>query len=134
MTDAVAGGTRGEPSIPLPNSRALRLAGPEWQCREMIKHIVFWKLKDEADGRTRAENARKLKQDLESLRGAIPGVQVVEVGLNVNTSDAAYDVALYSVFSDQAALDSYQRHPKHQEIVAFLAKVRSARVLVDYQA
>lgn len=99
----------------------------------MIKHIVFWKLKDEADGRTRAENVRKLKQDLESLGGAIPGVQVVEVGLNMNTSDAAYDVALYSVFSDQAALDAYQRHPRHQEIVAFLAKVRSARAVVDYQ-
>ena len=111
----------------------LRDPAGEWQCLAMLKHIVFWKLKDEADGRSRAENARKLKQDLESLRGAVPGVHALEVGLNVKPSDASYDVALYSVFSDQAALDAYQRHPKHQEIVAFLGRVRSARALVDYE-
>ena len=31
----------------------------------MIKHIVFWKLKDEAEGGTKAENIAKIKSMLE---------------------------------------------------------------------
>jgi hypothetical protein len=100
----------------------------------MLTHIVLWRLKDEADGRSKAQIAAKLKEDLEALRGAVPGAQTLEVGLDVNRSDAAWDVALYSVFSDAAALDAYQRHPKHQEVVKFLAGVRTARAVVDYQS
>jgi hypothetical protein len=100
----------------------------------MLTHIVFWKLKDEADGHSKAEIASRLKHDLEALRGAVPGVRAIEVGIDVNRSEAAYDVALYSVFSDAAALEAYQRHPKHQEIVKFLAGVRTARAVVDYES
>ena len=41
----------------------------------MIKHIVMWRLKDKAD-------AAGIKQQLESMRGKIPGLLALEVGVN----------------------------------------------------
>ena len=100
----------------------------------MLKHIVFWRLKDQAEGATRAENGAQIKLRLEALRGKIPGLLKLEVGIDVERSPAAYDVALYSEFTDQAALDAYQKHPDHVAAAAFIGKVRSERVVVDYLA
>ena len=35
----------------------------------MVRHIVWWTLKPEAEGRTAAENAKLIKQRLEALMG-----------------------------------------------------------------
>jgi quinol monooxygenase YgiN len=100
----------------------------------MVKHIVMWKLAEQAEGRDRAGNAARIKAELEALRGRIPGLLAIEVGVNVDRSDAAYDLVLYSEFTDEAALQAYQVHPEHQKVAAFIGKVRTARVLVDYVA
>ena len=50
----------------------------------MIRHIVFWKLKDTAEGKTKQENAEHIKKSLESLKGIIPGMIDAEVGINEN--------------------------------------------------
>ncbi|HEY3596095.1 MAG TPA: Dabb family protein, partial [Paraburkholderia sp.] len=47
----------------------------------MIRHIVMWKLKDHAEGATRAQNALKLKAKLEACRAIVPGILHLEVGL-----------------------------------------------------
>ena len=98
----------------------------------MVKHIVCFKLKDHAEGATRAENARMLKGRVEAMRGKIPGMVELEVGLNFEPSDAAYDLVLYSVFESRAALAAYQVHPEHLAVVQILRRVRDARVVVDY--
>ena len=51
----------------------------------MIRHIVIWNLKESACGNSRSENARLLKQKLEALAGRIPGLERIEVGININT-------------------------------------------------
>ena len=99
----------------------------------MVKHIVLFKLKDHAEGATKAENARLVKQKVEALRGTVAGVVALEVGLNFEPSEAAYDLALYSVFESRAALDAYQVHPAHRVVAEFLGRVRAARVVVDYE-
>ncbi|HEX9048919.1 MAG TPA: Dabb family protein [Anaeromyxobacter sp.] len=98
----------------------------------MMKHIVMWKLKDHAVGRDRAANAARMKAELESLLGRIPGLLHLEVGLNVEPSDAAFDVVLYSEFEDADALTAYQTHPEHARVAEFIGRVRAERVLVDY--
>jgi hypothetical protein len=40
----------------------------------MIKHIVMWKLKDEAEGADRATNAARMKEKLDACRGLVPGI------------------------------------------------------------
>ena len=36
----------------------------------MVRHIVMWTLKDEAEGQTAKENGAKMKEILEALKGA----------------------------------------------------------------
>jgi quinol monooxygenase YgiN len=99
----------------------------------MIKHIVCWTLKENAEGRTKAENAVVMKNLLEGIKGIVPGMIHYEVGLNFNTSDAAFDVALYSEFENRDALDAYQIHPEHLRVVKELGKIRDKRIIADYE-
>jgi len=98
----------------------------------MVKHIVCFKLKDHAEGATKAENARLLKTRIEAMRGAIPGLLELEVGLNFEPSEAAYDLVLYAVLESRAALAAYQVHPAHLAAVDVIRRVRDARIVVDY--
>ena len=99
----------------------------------MVKHIVMWKLLDHAEGATKKENAVRLKEKLEALKDKISVIQSIEVGLNFNTTEAAFDVALYSEFQSQQDLQTYQKHPEHVRVAALVNKVRLERAVVDYE-
>ncbi len=99
----------------------------------MVKHIVFFRLKAQANGASKSENARIIKERLEGLRGRIPGLRHLEVGLNFAAGDAAWDIALYSELESREALERYQSHPEHQKIGEFIGQVRESRALVDYE-
>jgi heme-degrading monooxygenase HmoA len=100
----------------------------------VIKHIVMWKLKDHAEGADRAANAAKMKALLEDCRDVVPGIVAFEVALAQPGLEATYDVVLYSVFADTAALDAYQHHPKHAAVKPFIGAVRLERQCMDYEA
>ena len=99
----------------------------------MIKHIVMWKLKDEAEGNSKEENAKIIKNSIEDLKEKINEIVDIEVGIDVNKSDQAYDVVLYSTFNSLEDLDSYQKNPDHVKASSFVKKVASSRVVVDYE-
>jgi heme-degrading monooxygenase HmoA len=100
----------------------------------MIKHIVMWKLKDQAEGAGRAANAAKMKSLLDGCRDIVPGIVEFEVALAQPGLEATYDVVLYSVFADKAALDAYQDHPEHVAVKPFIGAVRLERQCMDYEA
>lgn len=99
----------------------------------MIKHIVMWKLQDEAEGNSKAENAKIIKDSLENLKGKIKEIIDLEVGIDVNKSEQAYDVVLYSTFNSLEDLNSYQKNPDHVKAGSFVKKVANSRVVVDYE-
>ncbi len=99
----------------------------------MIKHIVLWKLKENAEGKSKKENALQIKKILEDLKNVIPQITELEVGINFNDSTAAYDVALYSIFQTVKDLDTYQNHPDHVKAADVIGKLREERVVVDYE-
>jgi len=99
----------------------------------MLVHIVFWRLAEAADGKTREAIAVELKRRFDALRGVIPGMTRCDAGIDVSHGLESSHVALYSEFESRAALDAYQAHPAHQEIVAFLKTVRTERRVVDYE-
>lgn len=99
----------------------------------MIKHIVMWKLKEHAEGAGREQDIARMKRELEALKTKIPQVRHIEVGMNIITSDAAYDVALYSEFANEQDLNIYLKHPEHLRIAEFVGKIRESRVVVDYK-
>lgn len=97
----------------------------------MIKHIVMWNVR----GATPAEKAQgiaRLKHSFESLRGRIPGLLHLEIGVDSSRIDYACDVVLYSEFESQAALEAYAEHPEHLRVKREVGDLRVARHQVDY--
>ncbi len=98
----------------------------------MLKHIVMWQFKDEAEGRTKTENLLHVKKLLDALPAVIPFIRKLEVGLNEYPSSMASDMVLVTEFDSKADLDLYAVHPEHVKISEYIGKVRSARSVVDY--
>ncbi|MDR3652819.1 MAG: Dabb family protein [Paludibacter sp.] len=100
----------------------------------MIKHIVFFELAERAEGKSKVENAEKIKSELENLRNLIPEIKKIEVGINCpNAPKTNFDIALYSEFESFETLDTYQEHPEHKKVAAYIGKVRISRAAVDYE-
>lgn len=97
----------------------------------MIRHVVTWKFKDEAEGRAKSDNLRLAREALLLLPSKIPGIVEWEVGENVVEGSDAYDLVLVSLFKDLDCLMAYQSHPEHVKVVGFLRKVRLFRTVVD---
>lgn len=97
----------------------------------MIRHLVMWDVR----GATRAEkdaSIARLRHSFESLRGRIPGLLRLEIGVDTSRADYACDVVLFSEFASQAALDAYGTHPEHLRVKQELGDLRIARHQVDY--
>ncbi len=99
----------------------------------MIKHIVMWKLKEQAEGADRAANAREMKRRLDACANIVPGIHAFEVALAQPGLEATYDVVLYSVFENKEALEAYAQHPTHQALMPFFKAVRDERQCMDYE-
>lgn len=98
----------------------------------MLKHIVMWKLKDQAEGADRATNAAEMKRRLDECAHIVPGMHAFEVTVAQPGLETTYDVVLYSEFEDKAALDAYAQHPTHKALVPFIGAIRSERQCMDY--
>ena len=98
----------------------------------MVRHIVMWTLKEEAEGKTAAENGARMKEILEALKGRIEGLRHIEVSTQIVAADPECHVVLCSEHDDVDALNFYQTHPEHQACVAFVKKVVSSRKALDY--
>ena len=98
----------------------------------MVKHIVFWKMKEMAAPQ-REQALRDIKAGFEALRGVIPGLLSIEVGVDFLKSAESADFALFCEFESRAALDAYQAHPAHQAMVPMVRDVKLERRVVDYE-
>jgi hypothetical protein len=97
----------------------------------MIKHIVMWKVRGETP-QQKADGIALLQRGFESLRGRIPGLLHLEIGVDSSRVDYACDVVLYTEFESQAALDAYGTHPEHLRVKREVGDLRIARHQVDY--
>jgi len=98
----------------------------------MVKHIVIWKLKSDAEGNDIITNAKKAKTLLENLQGKIPGLKHVEVGINIIGENNSGDICLYSEFETLEDLEKYHNHPEHLKIIPFMKRIRAERYVMDY--
>lgn len=99
----------------------------------MVKHFVFWNIKQEVNGETKEQIMLRMKEMLENLNGEIPGLLKAEVGIDQNRSEVAYDICLYSEFPDWKSLDEYQVHPKHVACKEYIRSVAESRGVCDYE-
>jgi len=98
----------------------------------MLKHIVMWKFKEEAEGKSREENCRYVKERLEALPLKISFIRKMEVGINEFESAMASNLVLITEFDSKEDLDLYAVHPDHVKVSDYITKVRSERTVVDY--
>ena len=99
----------------------------------MIRHIVMWNLRG-ATAEEKASSAEQLRRSFHSLRGRVPGLLHLEIGVDSSGVDYACDVVLYSEFATQADLDAYATHPEHLRVKEEVADLRIGRHQVDYRA
>ena len=97
----------------------------------MIRHIVMWNVRGDTPS-AKARGITQLQSSFTSLRGRIPGLLHIEVGIDSSRVEYACDVVLYSEFENQAALDAYATHPEHLRVKQELGDLRIARYQVDY--
>jgi hypothetical protein len=94
----------------------------------MLTHVVLFKFKPE----TTAEQAAQLEARLKGLPAVISEIREFRVGRDVVRSERSFDLALVSAFDDLAAMQRYQVHPSHQEVVALVKTLCAGVVAVDF--
>lgn len=98
----------------------------------MVRHIVLFKLKEEVPADKKLAVMHHFKEAIEALPAKIPFIRKIEVGLNINSSEA-WNIALYSEFDTLDDVKSYAIHPDHVAAGKLLADVKESRACVDYE-
>lgn len=94
----------------------------------------MWKLKVEANGKSKKENAIEFKNRLESLPPKISEIVSMEVGIGlVEAEGAVFDMVLTTAHNSVEDLKAYAVHPAHLEVVAFAKDIVEERRVVDYE-
>jgi hypothetical protein len=96
-----------------------------------IRHIVMWRVAGETEAERSVAVAR-VRSGFEALRGKIPGMTHLEIGIDVSRIDYACDLVLVTEFDSTAALEAYAVHPAHLALRDALAGLRITRHQVDY--
>lgn len=93
----------------------------------MIKHIVCFKLKEGTD-------VEKTKEILLSMKGKVPQIKDIEVGVDFLHSERSYDIILQVTLENEAALNDYQNDEYHCTVVKkHMHAVRTGSIAVDYE-
>ena len=98
----------------------------------MLKHIVLFKLKDEAPADEKLAAMNSFKAAIEALPAKISVIRKIEVGLNINPGEA-WSIALYSEFDTLDDVKYYATHPDHVAAGKLIAAVKESRACVDYE-
>ena len=90
----------------------------------MIRHIVMWKFKEDAD-------PTEFLTRLASLRGVIPQIRHMEIHPSA-VEGAAYDAILISDFDSLEDLEIYKKDPQHVAVSNLCKSIRMARSAIDF--
>lgn len=97
----------------------------------MIRHVVMWRVRG-ASAEERRANAETVRRAFEGLRGQVPGLARLDVGIDTSGVDYACDVVLVSDFDSAESLAAYAEHPAHLAARAAVGDLRIARHQVDH--
>lgn len=93
----------------------------------MIKHIVCFKLNE-------GESAEKAKEVLLSMKGNVPMLKGIEVGVDFLHSPRSYDVILEVLLDDVKSLNDYQNDEYHVSVVKkHMHAVTKSSIAVDFE-
>lgn len=100
----------------------------------MVKHIILWKLKDELQGEELERVKDGIKENLEGLKGQIPGLLEIRVNKTGLPSSKEADLMLDSTFESVDALKGYSVHPAHVAVAnTFVRPYTAHRSCFDFE-
>ena len=100
----------------------------------MYKHVVLWKLKENANGMSKKELTLEVKRRLDELPAQIPEISSYETAVNIGDYGASFfDISLISEFENKNTFWDYTKYTVHDEVVSFIQKVMVAEEIVDYE-
>lgn len=98
----------------------------------MIRHIVWWELKEHAEGHSAAENAWRIEQVSAMLHG-LPSLLSVEVSSKIQPSSTVpCQLVLTTTHKTMEDLAEYRTDPVHVQFVSLINAVCSSRNVIDY--
>src|SRR5690625_2037671 len=92
----------------------------------MIEHIVL--IKPSPSGNM--EQKQELINRTLALKEVIPGIVDIQQGINFLTRSQGYEIGLTVRFKDRESLESYDSHPAHQKIIAYLKEIGLEDIIV----
>jgi Stress responsive A/B Barrel Domain len=95
----------------------------------MIVHTFAFRWKP---GVTAEQKARVISA-IRALQGQIPGLLATYVGTNFSARSQGYELGGAMHFPDRAALEAYNSHPVHQELLSWLRPLIDP-LEVDFEA
>ena len=98
----------------------------------MVRYSVMWKFKP-SEGRTPKETAEDVKERYESLKGLIPGLIDIEVGVNRYDSATTYDAIMIADFESWKALADYKADTMRENVREYADRLAESRVRVEYE-
>ena len=97
----------------------------------MYQHVVFWKIKEEADGITKTDLIQSVMAKLRTLPASIPEIKAYEVAENIGDYGASFfDICLISVFDNKESYWNYTKYRVHDEVVADIQSVQQEEQIV----
>ncbi len=99
----------------------------------VVRHIVIWRLKEEAKQSDWDANLTRIRQVVDAMRTRVPALLRLELGVNQGKASDAADLLLFSEFEDWEALRAYEFHPLHGELRTLIGPLRSERRVLDYE-
>ncbi|HSN02406.1 MAG TPA: Dabb family protein [Acidimicrobiales bacterium] len=98
----------------------------------MIRHVVALELAA-TDSEVRRRHAEAIKSRLEALADVDQGIIDISVHFDLGLVESHWPLVLVADYVDYDSLESYQAHPRHVEVLAWMNDgVISARAVVDY--
>lgn len=91
----------------------------------MLTHVVLFCFPD-------LSVAAECRDRMLSMKGQIPALIDIEVGVDIVRSGRSYDLALITRHTDLAGMEAYQVHPVHQELLAWVKPRVTKVVAVDF--
>ncbi len=97
----------------------------------MIRHLVLWKLADDALADKELIVA-EFEQRFGALVPIIDGLERLDIRADLGGTGGHWGGVLAAGYRDTAALDGYQVHPAHVEVAAYARSVVTARACIDF--
>lgn len=94
----------------------------------MLRHVALFRFKPEFD-----EAQRKAWiQMLMDLPSEIPEIRSMSVGEDVLGTSNSYEVGLVADFDSLDDMEIYNRHPRHQDVLAVSGPVKTHLAVADF--